>query len=208
MSATKTISSRPAPAFDAHVSPGAALAAARCLDLDGNPVRLRDVFDDRPTVVTLVRQFGCLFCHELVAELIEGADAITRAGGHQVIVGSGSVNQARKFAEHKGLPRPDVTLLTDPERASYDAALVRRSWIATFLHPSAWSAYARARHDGHAITGSFGDVPQLGGIFVVRPPATLVFEHRSRFAGDNPSLDEVVAAVARRHSWMDELTVA
>ena len=37
MSATKTISSRPAPAFDAHVSPGAALAAARCLDLDGNP---------------------------------------------------------------------------------------------------------------------------------------------------------------------------
>lgn len=176
-------------------NPAAALAAARCLNLDGTPVRLRDTFEGRVTVIALVRQFGCLFCHEIVAELIASAEDITRAGGQLVIVGSGSVNQAQRFAQHKGLPMPGVTLLTDPERATFDAAQAGRSWIATFLHPGAWSAYGRARSSGHQITGSFGDVPQLGAVFVLRPPATFLFEHRSRFAGDNPTLQSIVDAV-------------
>lgn len=198
MSTTTTRASQPAPAVDhSFVTPAAALAAARCVDLDGKSVRLRETFGGRPTVVALVRQFGCLFCHEIVAELVAASESIERAGGHLVIVGSGSLAQANRFAQHKGIPRPGVTLLTDPERASYEAAQLTRSWIATFLHPSAWEAYGRARGEGHKITGAFGDTPQLGGIFVVRPPATLVFEHRSRFAGDHPTVDQIVDSVRR-----------
>lgn len=177
------------------VTPVQALAAAKCLDLDGRSVRLREAFAEKPTVLALVRHFGCLFCHELVSELITESDRIARAGGHVVVVGPGSLEQAKKFAKHRGLPREGVSLYADPERASFEGAQLPRSWVLTFLHPGAWDAYGRATQKGHAISGAHGDVPQLGGVFVVRPPAELTFEHRSRFAGDHPTIEAIVDQV-------------
>jgi len=179
------------------MTPMTALAAAKCLDLEGRPVRLRDAFGTKPTVLALVRQFGCLFCHELVSELVADADRIRDAGGHVVIVGPGSVEQAKKFAKYRGLPREGVELFADPERTSFEGAQLPRSWVLTFLNPGAWDAYGRAKDKGWKIGGAHGDVAQLGGVFVVRPPAELTFEHRSKFAGDHPSVDELVAQVAR-----------
>lgn len=194
--AAQSVPPSPAP----FVTPIQALAAARCLDLEGRSVRLRDAFGGKPTVLALVRQFGCLFCHELVSELIAESDRLLAAGGHVVIVGPGSLEQATKFARYRGLPREGIALLADPERASFEGAQLPRSWVMTFLHPGAWDAHARAKDKGHRITGAHGDVPQLGGVFVVRPPAELVYEHRARFAGDHPTVEELVRQVelARR----------
>ena len=116
----------------------ASLAAATVLALDGKPVRLRDAFGERATVLALVRQFGCLCCHEFVAEIVAAAGRFEERGAHVIIVGCGTVEQAAKFGKHKGRPRSGVALLSDPERTSFEAGQLPRSWVSTFFHSGAW----------------------------------------------------------------------
>src|SRR5258706_7057118 len=66
-------------------------------------------------------------------------------------------------------------------------------YTRTFLHPGAASAYKTARAQGHRVTGLLGDLTQLGGLFIVKPPAVLVYAHKSRYAGDHPDMGEVLA---------------
>ena len=40
-----------------------------------------------------------------------------------------------------------------------------------------------------------GDNTQLGGVFIVRPGGDLAWAHRSAFAGDHPTNDEVLVAL-------------
>jgi hypothetical protein len=173
------------------------IAVAPVLDLDGTPVTLREYFKRGTTVAGFVRHFGCLFCHQMVSDLISAIPQIVARGGRIVIIGNGSINQARQFFRQKDLPCADVDVLTDPDRNAFQAANFDRGYGATFLNRGAHKAYARARGQGHKITGLFGDLVQLGGLLVVRPPANLVYLHRSRFAGDHPDMNEVFAALDR-----------
>ena len=58
------------------------------------------------------------------------------------------------------------------------------------------NAYREARGEGHRITGLFGDLTQLGGTMITRPPARLVMLHRSQFAGDHAAAKDILAAVS------------
>lgn len=173
----------------------AKVAACRVLDVGGRPVRLYDAWRGKPVVHAFIRQFGCLFCHQMVAGLLESAADIGSRGGHIVMVGCGSPEQAGQFARDKRIPREHVTIYTDPSRAAFEAASLGRGYDVTFFDRGARRAYVRARRDGFAITGVQGDVVQLGGLMVVRPPARLAYLHRSSFAGDHPPMSDVVAAV-------------
>jgi len=176
----------------------ARVGAATVQLTDGKTVRLRELWSGQPAVIAFVRQFGCLFCHELVHSLAASAEKIASKRARLVIVGNGSVEQAAKFFLKKGLPVAGVVVATDPTRESYRAAELERGVAKTFFHEGARQAYVRARREGFAITGAFGslgDTFQLGGILVVSPGSRLVFRHASRFAGDNPSMDEVIAAL-------------
>jgi peroxiredoxin len=175
----------------------ARVAAARVRTLSGQQIRLRELWQTGPVVTGFLRHFGCLFCHQMVADLIAGAPDFIARGASVVFVGNGSENQARRFFESKGLPREGCTVVTDPERESYQAAGFERGYVRTFLNSGSQRAYAQARNAGHRITGLFGDLTQLGGVVVTRPPALLEYLHRSEFAGDHPDLDELRAAVGR-----------
>jgi hypothetical protein len=173
----------------------ASVAACRVLGLDGSVSRLRDVWGTKPVVHVFLRQFGCLFCHEMVGSLIERVPDIQQLGAHVVMVGCGNTEQAVRFARDKRLPRFGIAIFTDPSRASFEAANLERGWGKVFLDGEAREAYRRARREGHRITGVQGDVPQLGGLMVVQPPARLTFIHRSRFAGDHPEPSEILDAL-------------
>lgn len=175
----------------------AALAAQRVHSVGGTELRLRHVWGDRPVAQVFLRQFGCLFCHQMVSTVLSLGPEIARAGGHVVLIGCGTPEQAERFAREKGLPRQSVALFADPGRESYEAASLERGWGKTFLDERARRAYGRARRRGHAITGIAGDVAQLGGVFVIAPPGRLLYAHRSRFAGDHPDPDAIVSAFRR-----------
>jgi peroxiredoxin len=171
------------------------LADATVLTLEGEVAVVRDLWRGRPTVLAFVRHFGCLFCHELVAKLKDAVDPIEARGGRLVIIGNGSVDHARRFFADKGFDLSHVTLVTDPGRSSFRAAGMGRGVGVTFLNGGSLGAFRRARSAGHRITGAFGDVFQLGGVVVVKPPGEVVYEYVSKFAGDDPDIEQVIAAV-------------
>jgi len=82
-------------------------------------------------VTTFLRQFGCLFCHRAIAEIVAIVPDVIAAGARLVFVGNGSVNQAQRFYAEKKLPRDGCTVVTDPERDSFRAAELRRGFSRT-----------------------------------------------------------------------------
>lgn len=167
------------------------VATCDVLDLEGKRVRLRDVWSRTPCVTTFLRHFGCLFCHQMVADVIATTPQILDRGARVVFIGNGSLNQAKRFYSDKGLPRMGCDVLTDPERGSFEAMEMQRGYAKTF-NPQSVRAYRGAKVDGHGITGLFGDLTQLGGLLVTKPPVRFVFLHRSKFAGDHPDMNEVL----------------
>src|SRR6185503_3010754 len=93
------------------------------------------------TVTTFVRHFGCLFCHQEVDDLLECLPRISRRGARVVIVGNGSIDQARRFYDEKALPREGVEVVTDPDRGTYRAADFERGLANTFLSRGAGRAF-------------------------------------------------------------------
>jgi peroxiredoxin len=170
------------------------MAAAQVLALDGRVNRLRDLWGQAPNVTTFVRHFGCLFCHQMVNDLVVYIPRLVERGARVVIIGNGTLEQARHFFSERRLPRAGVDVVTDPRRESYAAAGLERGMLRTFNARSA-AAYGAARGQGHRVTGLLGDLTQLGGLFVIQPPATLVYAHRSRFAGDHPDMTQVLRHV-------------
>lgn len=165
---------------------------------DGSRVRLGAVWAERPVVLALMRHFGCIFCKEQVAELRSIVDEVHAEGAELVILGSGSAQMAGFFAEDYAITTP---VLTDPTRQVYRGLETRRPPRLGFLDPRVFFASVRALLRGHRQTfgpaAELGDDTQLGGVFIVRPGGDLGWAHRSAFAGDRPTNDEVLAALRR-----------
>jgi len=174
----------------------AQVAVAPVQGLDGKTHRLRELWRDKTSVTTFVRHFGCLFCHQMVGDLVQHLPGIIERGARVVIIGNGTLEQARHFFSVKKLPRDGVDVVTDPRRESYAAAGLERGMVRTFLNPGSFTAYGAAKSLGHRVTGLFGDLTQLGGLLVVRPPATLLYAHKSRFAGDHPDMHKVISKLS------------
>ncbi len=171
----------------------AQIAASSVQTLDGKRVRIREFWRETDYVTGFVRQYGCIFCHQMVHDIVTHTDEILSRGARILIVGNGTSEQAARFFAMKKLPRLGVTVTTDVDRESFKAAEFERGLARTFLHPGAHEAYAAARRQGHRITGLFGDLTQLGGLVATRPPARPLYFHRSKFAGDNADLTMVIA---------------
>ncbi len=176
----------------------AQVAATEVLTLDGQRVRLREYWRDAPTVTSFLRHFGCLFCHQMVADVVRTVPRILSKNANVVLVGNGSIDQAERFFRSKGLPSERCHVVTDPARESYKAAEFQCGYAKTFAKPSR-AAYRAARKEGHKIVGLFGDLTQLGGVLVTRPPARFMYLHRSSYAGDHPDMDLVLRAVDQAH---------
>ncbi|HVU05704.1 MAG TPA: peroxiredoxin-like family protein [Polyangiaceae bacterium] len=172
----------------------AQIAAAPVVTLEGTTTRIRELWKSAPTVTSFVRHFGCLFCHQMVEDLVASVPAVLARGARVVIVGNGSLEQARRFFAEKRLPREGVHVVTDPDRGAYKAAGFERGLLKTFNRDSV-KAYGHAQKQGFRITGLFGDLTQLGGVLVVKPPASMVYFHKSRHAGDHPRMAEVIRAI-------------
>lgn len=163
---------------------------------DGASMRLGSVWSERPVVLALMRHFGCIFCKEHVAELRSIVDEIHAEGAELVILGSGSAQMAGFFAEDYAITTP---VLTDPTREVYRALEARRPHRLGFVDPRVFIGSLRALVRGHRQTfgraAELGDNMQLGGVFIVQRGGGLAWAHRSAFAGDRPSNDEVLAAL-------------
>ena len=133
-----------------------------------------------------------MFCREQVAQLRDAQDEIRERGAELVIVGNGAPHFAKTFREDFAIDGP---LLVDPELRAYRAAALRRGRVEILSPRVAWNGF-RALRGGARQQSVQGDPWQLGGVFVIRPDDSLVFEHRSREAGDHPPVSDVLEALA------------
>ena len=104
------------------------------------------------------------------------------------MIGNGSVPFLTSFAE--GYP-DTITFLTDPELGAYKA-LSLRSGLGGFAAFGMVSSGVRAFRAGHRQTRTQGDPKQMGGVFVVMPNGDVVFEQKSKTAGDHAALESVL----------------
>ena len=118
-------------------------------------------------------------------------DAIEARGASLIIIGNGTPGFARAFREDLDLTG---TILVDPELLSYRAAGMRRG-RAEILSPRLWTNAARALAAGYRQNSVEGDPWQLGGTFVIRPGGDLLYQHRSREAGDHADPAEILASL-------------
>ena len=133
-----------------------------------------------------------MFCKQQVAQLRGYLDRIRARGAELVVVGNGALHQARRFRAEQGVTFP---LYTDPTRHSYEVAGLHRGLASTFS-PRVALHGAKAIAAGFRQSHTQGDALQQGGVFVIAPGGRVLFEYRSREAGDHPNPERLLAALA------------
>ncbi len=106
-------------------------------------------------------------------------------------VGTGLPAMAASFAAEWAGPHP---VLSDPTRAVFAAAGMRRSLFATLhwrLFANAWRAFRSGFRQGKVQ----GDPWQQGGVLVVDGRGTVVHRQVDRAGGDPLDLDAILVAV-------------
>ena len=117
--------------------------------------------------------------------------AVQAAGGELIVIGSGTLVQAREFA---GNVAKGLRVLTDPELVSFRAAGLQRSVLRT-LSPRSAGNVLRAFRGGHRQKGVAGDPWQQGGTLVLGPHGVVRYHHVSKVMADHAPVREVLAAV-------------
>ncbi|RVW98771.1 Thioredoxin-like protein AAED1, chloroplastic [Vitis vinifera] len=87
------------------------LDRAQVFDLNGNGIPISDLWKDRKAVVAFARHFGCVFCRKRADLLASQKDRMDASGVALVLIGPGSIDQAKAFSEQtnfKGGVHPGV----------------------------------------------------------------------------------------------------
>jgi len=180
--------------------PGDLAPDALLPDHDGRSVRLSSLWVERPMLVLFWRHFGCSCGMDRAARLRAELADYRAAGGDVVIVGQGEPERAARYRERQQL---DVTVLCDPDRATYEAFGLLQGTPAQILfdapdeylrcEPKAGLDLAASRH---GTDRALVDDPwQLPGEFVVGRDGVIRYAHRYGWCEDYPDSRVHLAAI-------------
>jgi hypothetical protein len=150
---------------------------------------------DRPTLVVLLRSFGCTFCREAMADVAAIKHDIRNAGANIAFVhGASPIEAAPWFAKYH---LDDVMTISDPELAHYKAFGLGRAGAAALIAPAVWARGALC-----ALSHGFGVqrpamLRQLPGVFLVQGDRVLN-EYRHRSNADRPDYLALVRGLPGR----------
>ncbi|KAM5559934.1 hypothetical protein ABKV19_021224 [Rosa sericea] len=182
-------------------SPDAAslLDSVKVFDLKGNGIPISDLWKDRTAVIAFARHFGCVFCRKRADYLASKKDIMDESGVALVLIGPGSIDQAKSFSEQTKF-RGEV--YADPSHSSYEA-LRFVSGITTTFTPKAGLKIIQLYMEGYRQdwklsfeqdTVSRGGWQQ-GGIIVAGPgKSNILYIHKDKEAGDDPDIKDILKA--------------
>lgn len=168
-------------------------------DLNGNSVLISDLWKDRKAVVAFARHFGCVLCRKRAAYLADKKDVMDASGVVLVIIGPGSVDQAKTFAEQTGFKGE---VYADPAYSSYKA-LSFVSGVTTTFTPGAALKIIQLYMEGYRQDWGLSFEKdtrerggwQQGGILVAGPGiSNISYLHKDKEAGDDPDIEDVLKA--------------
>jgi hypothetical protein len=117
-----------------------------------------------------------------------------QAGVEPYVIGSGSPDEAREFAQLVGVEGV-LPILSDPKLVSYRAAGLKRSLVAT-LSLRGIGNYIRAFKKWKQ-GRTMGDPWQLGGAYIVKPSGLVTYRFVGQHAGDHPDPQALVDEAKR-----------
>ncbi|XP_006381516.1 thioredoxin-like protein AAED1, chloroplastic isoform X2 [Populus trichocarpa] len=174
------------------------LDTVEVFDLNGNAIPFSDLWKDRKAVVAFARHFGCVLCRRRADYLAAKKDIMDASGVALVLIGPGSVDQAKTFSEQtkfKGV-------YADPSHSSYKA-LQFVSGVSTTFTPKAGLKIIQSYMEGYRQDWKLsfeGDTVakggwQQGGIIVAGPGKTNIsYIHKDKEAGDDPDIEDIIKA--------------
>ncbi|KAH9624739.1 hypothetical protein KSS87_009007, partial [Heliosperma pusillum] len=109
------------------------LDKVRVFYLTGNGIPITDLWKDRKAVVAFARHFGCVFCRKRADYLASKKGEMDAAGVALVVIGPGSIDQAKAFYEQTKFKGE---VYADPDHSSYEA-LRFVSGVTTTFTPKA-----------------------------------------------------------------------
>jgi hypothetical protein len=144
---------------------------------------LHRLTDAKPTLVVLLRSFGCTFCREALADVAKAKPKIDQAGAAVAFVHSEPATEAEPWFKKYGLD--DVVHISDPTLAHYRAFGLDRTTAASLIDPIVW-----ARGASCALSHGFGVqtiemMRRAPGVFLVQR-GRIVAEYRHRTPADRP----------------------
>uniref|UniRef100_A0A7N1A8V0 Thioredoxin-like protein AAED1, chloroplastic n=1 Tax=Kalanchoe fedtschenkoi TaxID=63787 RepID=A0A7N1A8V0_KALFE len=175
------------------------LDTVQVFGLDGKGIRISDLWKDRKAVVAFARHFGCVLCRKRAAFLAAEKDKMDASGVALILIGPGSVEQARSFYEQTKFKGE---VYADPSHASYDALKFAYGVLSTFT-PKAGLKIIQSYMEGYrqdwALSSEKDTVTrggwQQGGILVAGPGKdNISYIHRDKEAGDDPDIQEILTA--------------
>lgn len=175
------------------------LDTVKVYDVNGNAIPISDLWKDRKAVVAFARHFGCVLCRKRADYLAAKKDVMDASGVALVLIGPGSVEQARTFSEQTKFKGE---VYADPNHSSYEALSFVSGVLVTFT-PKAGLKIIQSYMEGYRQdwklsferdTVSRGGWQQ-GGIIVAGPgKSNISYIHRDKEAGDDPDIQDILKA--------------
>lgn len=175
------------------------LDTVQVFDLNGNGVPISDLWKDRKAVVAFARHFGCVLCRKRADYLAAKKDIMDSAGVALVLIGPGSVDQAKAFSEQTKFKGE---VYADPSYSSYKALRFLSGVLTTFT-PGAGLKIIQAYMEGYRQDWGLSFEKdtrtrggwQQGGIIVAGPgKSNISYVHKDKEAGDDPDIEEILQA--------------
>ncbi|CAM0872626.1 unnamed protein product [Alopecurus aequalis] len=121
------------------------LQGVEVFDLSGKAVPVVDLWKDRKAVVAFARHFGCVLCRKRADLLAAKQDAMEAAGVSLVLIGPGTVEQAKAFSDQTKFKGE---VYADPDYTSYKALEFANGLFSTFS-PSAGLKIIQLYREGY-----------------------------------------------------------
>lgn len=175
------------------------LDRAQVFDLNGNGIPISDLWKDRKAVVAFARHFGCVFCRKRADLLASKKDRMDASGVALVLIGPGSIDQAKAFTEQTNFKGE---VYTDPSHSSYEVLGFVSGVLSTFT-PQAGLKIIQLYMEGYrqdwGLSFQRDTVTrggwQQGGIIVAGPgKSNISYIHKDKEAGDDPDMEDILNA--------------
>lgn len=165
-------------------------------DVNGKPVQLSALWQERVLILAFTRHFGCPQCKELVEQLVAAHMDLRAKNLAVAIVTQGIVADAKVFCEQRA---PGFLCLADPERKSYRAyGLERASLWQSFLSMNVWRSNLRLKRERGwktELPPTGQDALQMAGLFVISTDGRVRLPYYYDDIADHPSVDLLLHGV-------------
>ncbi|PWH15183.1 MAG: hypothetical protein DDG60_06075 [Anaerolineae bacterium] len=166
------------------------------LTVEGQPIRLSTLWQNRVLVLAFTRHFGCPQCKEMVDTLIQYKPEMAAKGLSLVIVTQGTPEAAKAFCAERA---PGAICLADPQRVAYRAyGLGRASLWQSILSLRVWRSNRKlAREKGWKaeLPPAGQDAMQMSGTFIIGPDGKIRLPYYYDDIADHPPVDLLLRGV-------------